>query len=167
MSLPRKPNANEVGGAGCLVGLGSLGLLVTVPFVVGFAGINASSLFWHLDWSGPAAFLGSVQAWWSFRPGGARILNYIWVFSLGYCILCWQWMAFFFQRRTLISSRSLWAVSTVYFALVVLAIAWGIFSVSESASTALIAAVWGSVIPGFLLFTTWRLWHWSRQRDEE
>jgi hypothetical protein len=163
---PGKPNANEVDGAGCLVGLGWLGLIVALPLVVWFAWMNASSLFFELDWSGPAAFFRSLRVWWMVRPDHSRVLNYIWVFSLGYCILCWQWMAFLFKRRTWVSSRWLWAVSSVYFALVILAIGWGFFSASDSPAVALVATLWIGAIPGFFLLTTLRLWHWSRQPTE-
>lgn len=121
--LPSGDRDRETGGARVLVVMGSVGFLpvAMVMWIVGQANLQSA---WHsIQWTSVSAFLQSAERWMrsGLLPGGVTAI--IWIFSIGYCVLLWQWIAVAFDERKRQLSPYLWAFSTAYFVAVILVIA--------------------------------------------
>jgi hypothetical protein len=165
MTAPRAKD-EEFGGGCCLLSLSALGLLLVLPFMIGMAWRNSQSLVNSVDTTDVQAFLRSIWDWLRTGPRADKSLKVFWLFSVGYCFLFTQWLAFVWQWRTVVSSRRLWIISSVYFGAMIVSLSWLCWEEVGSWEAWLTATVLLSIIPGFLLFITLRLWKWSRSPDK-
>ena len=162
MPAPSTAKDEEIGGACCLVSLGALGLLVVLPFMIGMAWSNAHSL---MDFVDTSSLRGFFQGLWNWLTSGSPmdgVVKMLWVFSVGYCVLFSQWVAFFWQWRTFVSSRRLWVISACFFGAVIVGAGWALWQGDSDWREWLLAMIFISIIPGYFLLITLRLCKWSR-----
>jgi len=173
--LTIRPN-DEANGVGCLVLLGLVALLILIPLLFVQMSANLRALRDALDWSGVAAFGRSLWRW--FWHGGNSMPAWFSFFGLGFCLFFWQWVAYFYRRRTILAPRWLWALSSAYFLVLILAVAalswpgWKTMNAHSNAnqggafSSWIIAMLYFSTFPGtFLCFTLplWVMSWWGRR----
>ena len=110
-------------GAGCLIILGLLGLLPVSLigwWILSEIRHNLQSAFNLIQWRNPVAF---IQSFWRAIHSGSGSENYTtltFILCAGYLVLLWQWITYLIGRRAIFAPRRLWAVSSAYFAAVVL-----------------------------------------------
>ncbi len=174
--LTVRTRTDEANGVGCLVLLGAVALLVLIPMLLGVMWGNLRSLQNTLDLSGVAAFGKSLWRW--LWQGGSSVSAWFSFFGFGFCVLFWQWIAYFYRWRTIVAPRWLWAVSSAYFLFIVVAAAalswpgWEAMDSttnhSDALSTWVVIVLYVSTFPGtFLCFTIplWVMSWWGRKAD--
>jgi hypothetical protein len=153
---PRNAQRIEKDGAGCLVGLGAVGLVPVLAILWSLVSMNLEAAWSSLDWTSISALCQS--AWqWVQRGGGHISITISWLFLTGYCLLFWQWLAFRIGWRTLISSPRLWTVSSVFFGGLIVFVAYVMSKATGSFAEWLKGTIAACTIPGVLLAMALRL----------
>ena len=152
--LPGGPLRSERDGAGCLVGLGVL-LLVPVVLILFWTWRDTLGSVFHLLHDSTWAHRMSI---WAGPAGGSMAPGFVvTICLLGYCLLFWQWAAFRFGWKVFIQPPRLWAVSSAYFAAVIVTIMLITCAVADTFAAILSGTVWLSMVPAFFLMMTLRL----------
>jgi hypothetical protein len=155
--LPRGGKDDEKYGAGCLVALGLAGLLPLLLVMWVITTNSLQSAWYALDLTSLPDFARSVWRWMRRDSPTTQIISLILIFVFGYCALLWQWIVFVRGRRTLLSPRWLWAVSSAYFIAAIAVIA-GIYSTGGASREWLALTLVSCMIPTVFLTLTLPLW---------
>ena len=158
VELPTNARTAELDGAGCLVGLGLLGLGPVVLVISAFAAANLRSALSTIQWTSVSGFFQSAWLWMATGSSMEEFSSLVWFFAISYCVLLWQWIVFWSGRRTLLSPSRLWAVSSAYFIAIVVIIVGKCHGTGEPLMNWLPKTLLMSTIPVIYLTITIPLW---------
>ena len=154
-------------GVGCLIVAGLLGL-VPALFILGMIiWSNAHSGLRSMQFSSLAAFWSSILSLIRWGSGSAKFEVIALLIVAGYVVLFSQWIAVALAWRTLVSPRRVWAISSGYFAAVmIILVSMGYdefqrlkeYNVDYGIGAALTWGVFICMIPASFLSLTVPLW---------
>ena len=154
-------------GVGCVIVAGFLGLVPALLIGGMIVWSNAQSVFGSIQFSSFAAFWSSILSLIRWRSGSGNFGALVWLIVAGYVVLFSQWVAVALDWRTLVSTRRVWAISSGYFAgvmIILITMEYGEFRRLEGQNVDFgvgAALTWGILIcmfPASFLSITVPLW---------